>query len=80
MGMVLAKKNIMSELSTGNLKLKKSVPDILKWFNSTSDDPQIRQAAGHVIDLMAQFRQERRAQQQEQLTLFDLEDEEDNLL
>ena len=77
MGMVLAKKNIMSELSTGNLKLKKSVPDILKWFNSTSDDPQIRQAAGHVIDLMAQFRQERRAQQQEQLTLFDLEDEEE---
>ena len=74
-GMVLARKNIMSELETGNLKLKKSTPDILKWFQTTSDDLQIRQAAEQVLKLMSQFRQEHRAKQQEQLTLFDFEEE-----
>lgn len=79
MGMVLAGKKVTAELESGNLKLKKSVPDILKWFSQTSENPVIRQAASSVILLMNQYEQERKAKEteQEQPSLFDLLDEED---
>ena len=78
MGMVLARKNLINELEFGNLKLKKSVQDILKWFHQTSDDPVTRQAASSVITLMAQFEQDQKAKAtvQEQPSLFDFMDEE----
>ena len=78
MGMVLARKNLINELETGNLKLKKSVQDILKWFHQTSEDPITRQAASSVITLMAQFEQDQKAKAtvQEQPSLFDFMDEE----
>lgn len=79
MGMILAGKNLIQELENGNLKLKKSVPDILKWFSQTSDKERIRWAASTAITLMDQHEQERRAKQTatEQPSLFDLLDEED---
>ena len=79
MGMVLARKNLINELETGNLKLKKSVQDILKWFHQTSEDPITRQAASSVITLMAQFEQDQKAKAtvQEQPSLFDFMDEEE---
>ena len=79
MGMVLARKNLINELETGNLKLKKSVQDILKWFQQTSEDPITRQAASSVITLMAQFEQDQKAKAtvQEQPSLFDFMDEEE---
>ena len=78
MGMVLARKNLINELETGNLKLKKSVQDILKWFHQTSEDPITRQAASSVITLMEQFEQDQKAKAtvQEQPSLFDFMDEE----
>ncbi len=78
MGMVLTRKNLINELETGNLKLKKSVQDILKWFHQTSEDPITRQAASSVITLMAQFEQDQKAKAtvQEQPSLFDFMDEE----
>lgn len=79
MGMVLSGKKVTTELESGNLKLKKSVPDILKWFSQTSDNAMIRQAASSVITLMNQYEQERKAKESvaEQPSLFDLLDEED---
>ena len=79
MGMILAGKNLIQELENGNLKLKKSVPDILKWFSQTSDKERIHWAASTAITLMDQHEKERRAKQTatEQPSLFDLLDEED---
>lgn len=79
MGMILAGKNLIQELENGNLKLKKSVPDILKWFSQTSDKERIRWAASTAITLMDQHEQEQRAKQTatEQPSLFDYLDEED---
>ena len=79
MGMVLAGRKVTAELENGNLKLKNSVPDILKWFSVTSDNAMIRQAASSVIVLMDQYEQARKAKAAatEQPSLFDLLDEED---
>lgn len=79
MGMILSGKNLIQELENGNLKLKKSVPDILKWFSQTSDKERIRWAASTAIALMDQHEQELKAKQTatEQPSLFDYLDEED---
>ena len=81
MGMFLAGRKVTAELESGNLKLKNSVPDILKWFSLTSDNELIRQAASSVITLMEQYEREKegkaRAAAEEQPSLFDFMDEED---
>lgn len=58
MGMVLAGRNLLTELENGTLKLKKSVSEILTWYQQTSDDATIRITAQKVLSLLHQFGQQ----------------------
>lgn len=71
MGMILAGKNLTSELKSDNLKLKSSVPDILQWFSQTADDSELRDSAAMVLRLLEQFEQQKQAEkpEMEQLSL-----------
>lgn len=70
LGLVMAGRNLMNELANGTLKLKKSVPEILSWYEQTSDDAIIRGNAQKVISLLKQFEQQQKGEDKQQL-LFD---------
>ena len=77
MGLIFDKKNLKTELGHGTLKLRRSVPDILEWFATTSDDQELRLVAHNATLLLKQYQDELKAAQAnrpEQLVLFDLED------
>lgn len=77
MGLIFDKKNLKAELGHGTLKLRRSVPDILEWFATTSDDQDLRLVAHNAALLLKQYQDELKAAQAnkpEQLELFDLED------
>ena len=77
MGLIFDKKNLKTELGHGTLKLRRSVPDILEWFATTSDDQDLRLVAHNAALLLKQYQDELKAAQAnrpEQLELFDLED------
>jgi len=78
MGIVLAHRNLMSELENGSLKLKKSVVDILNWYAQVSEDAEIRLAASAVLQIMCQYEQQQKAKaaQGMQQLLFDFAEEE----
>ena len=57
--------------------MRRSVPDILEWFATTSDDQGLRLVAHNAALLLKQYQDELKAAQAnrpEQLELFDLED------
>lgn len=74
MGLVMAGRNLLNELANGTLKLKKSVPEILSWYEQTSDDAIIRGNAQKVISLLKQFEQQQKGKDKQQL-LFDFMEE-----
>ena len=77
MGLVIEKRNLKTELAHGTLKLRKSVPDILNWFATTSDDQETRLWARNAELLLKQYQDELKAEAANkpgQMMLFDLED------
>ena len=76
LGMVMAGRNLMTELESGNLKLKiNPVKEILTWYQQTSEDSNIRINAEKVLSLLNQFEQQQKKGEQQQMQ-FDFMEEE----
>ncbi len=76
MGLVLDGRSVKTELSHGTLKLKNSVPDILKWLGDAAGDTGTALAARNALSLLEQYRAELLKEERdkpEQLQLFDPE-------
>jgi adenine-specific DNA methylase len=68
--------NIMDELNKNNFKIKKSVDDILAWYNACSPDAEWKMAAKDALTLVSHWRTTIGKNKPEQRTLFELLEEE----
>ena len=66
MGHVMARRNLMTELENGTLKLKlHSIIEILQWFEQTSEDLNTRTTAQTVLTLLNQFEQKKKGEEKQ---------------
>lgn len=75
------KVNIMDELRGGSFPLRRSVDDVIAWYQETSKDADVRAGAETANTLLKQFRQRRQDQPRDiQRSSFELLEEEDREL
>lgn len=66
------KVDIMQELRTGNLPLRRSVDEVIGWYQETSKDAEVRTGAATAKTLLTQFRQRRQDLPKDlQLSIFE---------